>query len=237
MVGIIGAMEEEITLLRSYLDKPRKESVKDFEFSIGEFEGKEVVLIRCGIGKVNAAVGCSLLLDRFKPEFVVNTGSAGGVDPSLSFGDAVISTGLIHHDVDVTGFNYELGQTPGMPTVFPTSERLAELAERSIDMLKLEGILPISFNYTRGVIGSGDVFLCRPDRIAETMNKFPAIKAVEMEAAAIAQTCYLFSTPCLVIRALSDIAGVESPASFDKFLPVAARNSAEIVYRLVKTTL
>ncbi|MDR1127367.1 MAG: 5'-methylthioadenosine/S-adenosylhomocysteine nucleosidase [Treponema sp.] len=234
MIGIIGAMEEEIALLRAYLENPRKEKIVGFEFLSGEFKGKAVVLLRCGIGKVNAAVGCSLLLDRFKPRFVVNTGSAGGIDPSLSFGDAVISTGLIQHDVDVTGFNYALGQVPGMPTVFPVPNNFVETVEKVIDALKQEGVLPAGFNYTRGVIGSGDVFMHCPERVAEIRTKFPDIRAVDMEAAAIAQTCYLFKTPYLIIRALSDIAGVESPVAFDKFLPIAAKNSAEIIYRLIQ---
>lgn len=234
MIGIIGAMEEEITLLRSYLENPQREIINRFEFLTGELEGKAVVLLRCGIGKVNATVGGVLLLDRFKPSFVMNTGSAGGIDPSLSFGDAIISTGLIQHDVDATGFNYALGQVPGMPLVFPIQEDLIEEAEKAIDALKKEGVLSAEFNHMRGIIGSGDVFMHDPERIALTRNRFPSIRAVDMEAAAIAQTCYLFKTPCLIIRALSDIAGAESPVAFDKFLPIAAKNSAEIVRRLIK---
>ncbi|MDR0643414.1 MAG: 5'-methylthioadenosine/S-adenosylhomocysteine nucleosidase [Treponema sp.] len=233
MIGIIGAMEEEIVLLRSYLEEPRKETVSGFEFLTGRLEGKAVVLLRCGIGKVNAAVGSGLLLDRFKPDFVVNTGSAGGIDPSLSFGDAVISTGLIQHDVDVTGFNYAPGQVPGMPLIFPVAKNLVELAEKAITALKQEGILPSDFNYTHGVIGTGDVFMHEPERIAIVRNRFPCIRAIDMEAAAIAQTCYLFKAPYLIIRALSDIVGVESPFTFDKFLPIAAKNSAEIVRKLI----
>jgi adenosylhomocysteine nucleosidase len=236
MIGIIGAMDEEIALLRAYLKNPQKEKIASFEFLTGELDGKAVALLRCGIGKVNSAVGCSILLDRFKPRFVVNTGSTGGIDPSLSFGDAVISTGLIQHDVDVTGFNYALGQVPGMPTVFPTPKNLIEAAKKAIDALKQEGVLPATFNYTQGIIGSGDIFMHSPERIAEMRNKFPDIQAVDMEAAAIAHACYLFETPCLIIRSLSDIAGVESPITFDKFLPIAARNSAEILYRLIKMT-
>ncbi|MDR0411751.1 MAG: 5'-methylthioadenosine/S-adenosylhomocysteine nucleosidase [Treponema sp.] len=236
MVGIIGAMEEEIALLRSYLENLQREMINGFEFLSGELDGNTVVLLQCGIGKVNAAVGAALLLDRFKPSFVVNTGSAGGIDPSLSFGDAIVSTGLIQHDVDVTGFNYALGQVPGMPLVFPVQEYLIENAEKAIDALKKEGVLSAEFNHIRGLIGSGDVFMHDSEHIALTRNRFPDIRAVDMEAAAIAQTCYLFKMPCLIIRALSDIAGTESPVAFDKFLPIAAKNSAEIVRRLIKIT-
>jgi adenosylhomocysteine nucleosidase len=230
-------MEDEIQILRSALKnasvEPQK-SADSFAFYTGGLEGKSVVLLRCGIGKVNAAVGCALLIHQYKPELVINTGSAGGIDPALRFGDAVISDGLVQHDVDVTGFNYALGQVPGMPAVFSVPEALIQRAENAVDALKKEGVLPKNFNYTRGLIGSGDTFMHDPERIAQLRAHFPAMKAVEMEGAAIAQTCFLFKIPALIIRALSDIAGSESPVTFDQFLPIASKHSAEIVKRLVR---
>jgi adenosylhomocysteine nucleosidase len=231
-------MDKEVELLRSSMtnlkiEAPEGVDSSAFEFYTGELEGKPVALLRCGIGKVNAAVGCTLLLLRYKPDFVVNTGSAGGIDPSLTIGDAVISNGLIYHDVDVTAFNYAPGQVPGMPAVYPVSEALVNRAEAAVDALKAEGALPNSFNHIRGLIGSGDVFMHEPSRIARARELFPDVKAVEMEGAAIAQTCFLFKTPALFIRALSDVAGVESPVTSEQFLPVAAKHSAEIVKRLV----
>ncbi|MDR1072551.1 MAG: 5'-methylthioadenosine/S-adenosylhomocysteine nucleosidase [Treponema sp.] len=237
MIGIIGAMDKEIELLRSSMTNVKIETPEDtgaFEFYTGELEGKPVVLLRCGIGKVNAAVGCTLLLLRYKPDFVVNTGSAGGIDPGLTFGDVIISEGLLYHDVDVTAFNYAPGQVPGMPAVYPVSEYLIKRAEVAVDALKIKGVLPNSFNHVRGLIGSGDVFMHEPSRIAQLRALFPDVKAVEMEGAAIAQTCFLFKTPVLFIRALSDIAGVESPVTSEQFLPVAAKHSAEIVKRLAR---
>jgi adenosylhomocysteine nucleosidase len=234
MIGIIGAMEDEIVMLRGAMTKTRVESVDCFEFSVGELEGKPVVLLRCGIGKVNAAVGCALLLNRYQPDFVVNTGSAGGIDSGLTFGDAIISAGLVYYDVDVTAFNYAPGQVPGMPAVFPIPPDLIARAERAVDTLKQEQVLPATFNHVRGLIGSGDTFMHEPERIAAVSALFPDIKAVEMEGAAIAHACYLFKTPALIIRALSDIAGVESPITSSEFLPLAAKRSAEIVRRLVR---
>jgi adenosylhomocysteine nucleosidase len=233
-------MDKEVELLRSSMTNLKIEAPEGagagndaFEFYTGELEGKPVALLRCGIGKVNAAVGCTLLLFRYKPDFVVNTGSAGGIDPSLTIGDAVIAEGLVYHDVDVTAFNYAPGQVPGMPAVYPVSEDLVKRAEAAVDALKAEGALPHSFNHIRGLIGSGDVFMREPSRIAQVRELFPDVKAVEMEGAAIAQTCFLFKTPALFIRALSDVAGVESPVTSEQFLPVAAKHSAEIVKRLV----
>jgi adenosylhomocysteine nucleosidase len=234
MIGIIGAMEDEVTILRGAITEADVETLGNFEFFSGKLEGQPVVLLRCGIGKVNAAVGCALLIDKYKPKAVINTGSAGGIDPTLSFGDAIISDGIIQHDVDVTGFGYAPGQIPGMPAVFPVPAALIRQAEQAVDELKQEGILPPAFQHVRGLIGSGDVFMDKEERISAVRGLFPQIRAVEMEGAAIAHTCALFSVPSLIIRALSDIAGVESPITSEQFLPIAAKHSAEIVRRIIK---
>jgi adenosylhomocysteine nucleosidase len=236
MIGIIGAMEDEVSFLREAMGESETAVDGEFTFYAGKLEGKPVALLRCGIGKVNAAVGCALLIQRFKPGFVINTGSAGGIDPALRFGDAIISSGLVYHDVDLTAFNYAPGQLPGQPPVFPVDERLIVRAEQAVEELTREGALPAGFNHRRGLIGSADTFMHEPARIAEVRRLFPEIAAVEMEGAAIAHCCRLFSVPALVIRALSDIAGVESPVKFDEFLPVASRHSAEIVGRIIRNS-
>lgn len=234
MIGIIGAMEDEVRLLRQRLGNVRAESAGSFEFFQGELEGQPVALLRCGIGKVNAAVGCALLISRFQPKAVINTGSAGGIDPALSFGDAIISDALVYYDVDVTAFGYAPGQLPAMPPVFEVPAGLVRQAEAAVDALKREGILPPSFNHVRGLIGSGDMFVHEADYIARLRGLFPTLRAVEMEGTAIAHACSLFGVPALIIRALSDVAGAESPVKFDEFLPVASKHSSEIVRRIVR---
>ena len=235
MIGIIGAMEKELSLLCETMGKFDTKKIAGFEFFKGKIEGKDAVLLRCDIGKVNAAVGCALLIQQFNPDCIINTGSAGGLNAELKVGDAIISAGLVYHDVDVTAFNYAPGQIPRQPQIFPVDEKLIKLAENAVEELKREKLLPESFNHCRGLIGSGDVFMHEPERIANVKKVFPDIDAVEMEGAAIAHCCHLFSIPVLVIRALSDIAGTESPVSFDEFLPVASEHSAQIVKRIVKT--
>ena len=237
MIGIIGAMEDELSFLCETMGKFITQKIGVFEFHTGKIEGQDITLLRCGIGKVNAAVGCALLIQRFRPGCVINTGSAGGIHSQLKVGDAIISTGLIYHDVDVTAFNYAPGQLPKQPQIFPVDENLVKLAEDAVDELKREKVLPDSFNHRRDLIGSGDVFMHDPDSIARVRRVFPDIDAVEMEGAAIAHCCYLFSVPVLVIRALSDIAGAESPVSFDEFLPIASRHSAQIVMRIARKKL
>jgi adenosylhomocysteine nucleosidase len=234
MTGIIGAMEDEVTMVKDWMGTAESRRIGGFEFFQGTLEGKPAVLLRCGIGKVNAAVGCALLIDHYRPGLVINTGSAGGIDRALRFGDAIISTGLCYHDVDVTGFNYAPGQIPGQSAVFPVEEALVGRAEAAVGELKAEGLLPDSFNHVRGIIASGDIFMHDPEKIDALRRIFPEVRAVEMEGAAIAHTCGLFSVPFLIIRSLSDIAGRESPVTSEQFLPVAARHSAEIVRRIVR---
>ena len=235
MIGIIGAMEDEVVLLRQSLEDCRTESPGGgFEFFTGKLRGIPAAVLRSGIGKVNAAVGAALLIQRYGPSLVINTGSAGGIGPGLKVGDAVISTGLVYHDVDLTAFDYAPGQLPGQPAVFSAPPELIEGAGRAIDGLKAEGRLPAALNHVQGIIASGDVFMHEPARIALLRQTFPDVQAVEMEGAAIAHTCALFKVPALIIRALSDVAGTESPVAFGEFLPVASKHSAEIVLRLVR---
>ncbi|MDY6891013.1 MAG: 5'-methylthioadenosine/S-adenosylhomocysteine nucleosidase [Pseudomonadota bacterium] len=226
-IALIGAMDQEIELLKNSLHQMTTRTLAGFTFYTGTLDGVEVVVLKSGIGKVNAAIGTTLLLQQFKPDCVINTGSAGGFDAALDVGDVVISDEVRHHDVDVTVFGYEPGQVPGLPAAFTADPLLARMAEECIAQMP-------HVNTVRGLIATGDSFMNCPQRVAKTRVLFPAIKAVEMEAAAIAQTCHQFGTPFIVIRALSDIAGRESNQSFEQFLEKAAQHSAEMVIAIVK---
>lgn len=225
-IAVIGAMEQEVELLRAALQNTQTETIANSEYTTGTYEGKEVVLLKSGIGKVNAAMSTTILLEKFNPKVVINTGSAGGFDAALKVGDIVISDEVRHHDVDVTAFGYEIGQMAGMPAAYKSDEQLMEVAKQAV---KEAG----EHNYSIGLICSGDVFMSNPERVEAVRKDFPAMKAVEMEAAAVAQVCHQFNTPFVVIRALSDIAGQESSMSFDEFLPVAAKHSTEIVLNAI----
>jgi adenosylhomocysteine nucleosidase len=238
MFGIIGAMEDEIALLRALMTGIQVEQMAGFKFIRGTLDGKDTVLLRCGIGKVSAGIGCALLIREYNPDLVINTGSAGGLGsnngPKLTFGDVVISSGLVYHDFDLTVFGYAPGQLPGMNVVFDVDKRLVRLACRAVSDLKKEGALPENMQHVTALVGSGDVFKSDDAVIEGKRLKFPGMRAVDMEGAAIAHACSLFNVPCLVIRALSDVAGAESPVKFDEFLPVAAKHSSEIVRRLLQ---
>ncbi|WP_033544168.1 5'-methylthioadenosine/S-adenosylhomocysteine nucleosidase [Planococcus sp. CAU13] len=226
-IGIIGAMEEEVELLRNSLANAETETIAGSEFTTGTYEGQEIVLLKSGIGKVNAAMSTTILLHNYKPDLVINTGSAGGFDENLEVGSIVISDEVVHHDVDVTAFGYEMGQVPQMPATYQSNPELIELAEKAVNELE-------DLPYAIGLIATGDSFMNDPERVELVRSQFPAMKASEMEAAAVAQVCYQFDTAFVVIRALSDIAGKESSVSFDEFLPKAAAHSTKIVLRVVE---
>jgi adenosylhomocysteine nucleosidase len=224
MIGIIGAMAPEVDILKKKLVNVHETTLLGMTFWTGTLEGREVVLLQSGIGKVNAAIGTALLIERFQPTAVLNTGSAGGLLGSQTFGDTVIGTTVVHHDVDVTAFGYAPGQVPGLPATFPGDPQLVALAGRCL------GGQP----HSQGTIGSGDVFVHDAGVIARIRERFPELCAVEMEAAAIAQSCHLAKIPFVVVRALSDIAGKESPMKFEEFLPLACQNSSRLVLAMLR---
>ncbi len=225
-VAIIGAMEEEVTLLRNNIENSTIETIAGCEFTTGKMDGVDVVLLRSGIGKVNAAMSTTILLQKFSPDYIINTGSAGGYNPSLNVGDVVISSEVRHHDVDVTIFGYEYGQVPQLPAAFVATESLVKIAENSAQEIP-------DINFVKGLIATGDAFMNDPDRVEFVRTKFTDLQAVEMEAAAIAQVAHQFEVPFVIIRSLSDIAGKESNVSFDQYLEKAAVNSATLVMKIV----
>ena len=234
MIGIIGAMEEEVKLLRQALQNPVSMTKGELTFWTGELSEVPVVLVQCGIGKVNAAAACTLLIEKYSPQMIINTGSAGGLAPNLTFGDILVATTLVQHDMNVTAFGYALGQVPGLPARFASDKNLAETARRCANLLHDSGEFPSSVQIVLGQIGSGDTFVHQPDYINQLKANFPEMSVVEMEGAAIAQVCHLFRIPFVVIRAVSDVAGKESPMTFDEFLPLASQRSSQLVRQLIK---
>ncbi|WP_018931511.1 5'-methylthioadenosine/S-adenosylhomocysteine nucleosidase [Gracilibacillus lacisalsi] len=229
MIGIIGAMDEEVELLKEKMEITGTERIANSDFFVGKLEGKDVVLLKSGIGKVNAAIATTILFERYQPDYVINTGSAGGFHHDLEVGDIVISTEVVHHDVDVTAFDYEYGQVPGLPALFQANPILIEKA--MLAAKQLDGIEAM-----KGLISTGDAFMQDEKKVQFVREKFPEMIAAEMEAAAIAQVCYQYSRPFVIIRALSDIAGKNSSVSFDSFLEKAATNAAKIIIDVVRNT-
>ena len=221
-IGIIGAMAQEVNILAGQLDNAERYEHAGFVFHTGTRHGLEVIILQSGIGKVNAAVGTAILLERHQPDAIINTGSAGGFATDLAIGDVIISDEVRHHDVDAVVFGYELGQVPGMPAAYHADSRLRDIARGAIAALG-------EVNVREGMIATGDAFMADPERVAATRAQFPTMLAVEMEGAAIAQTCYLYDCPFVVIRALSDIPGSgDNHLSFEQFLDIAADHSSRM---------
>lgn len=225
-IAIIGAMEPEVAILKNNINNLETTKIANYEYFSGELNGQDVVLVQSGIGKVASAIATALLINNFKPDYVINTGSAGGFDKELKVGDVAVGDQVVHHDVDVTAFNYEFGQVPNMPARFAADEKLVTLTKESIEEMS-------DITCKVGLVATGDSFMCDPVRIEATRQQFPDMLAVEMEGAAIAQTCHQMDTPFLVIRSLSDIAGEESPMSFDAYLEIASKNSSDLVMKLL----
>ncbi|EKO3960931.1 5'-methylthioadenosine/S-adenosylhomocysteine nucleosidase [Vibrio fluvialis] len=226
-IGIIGAMQQEVAILKDALDNCQEVSKGGCTYYSGQLHGVDVVLLQSGIGKVAAAIGTAILLDEYQPDVVINTGSAGGFDATLNVGDVVISTEVRHHDADVTAFGYEIGQMAGQPAAFKADEQLMAVAEKALEAMADK-------HAVRGLICTGDAFVCTVERQAFIRTHFPSVIAVEMEASAIAQACHQFQVPFVVVRAISDVADKESPMSFDEFLPLAAKSSSEMVSKMVE---
>lgn len=224
-IGIIGAMEEEIRLLLQSMDSIKKTTYHSFDFYEGVLSGNTVVLCQSGIGKVNASICVSLMKVLFDVDLLINTGTAGGVDPGLTVGDLVIGQSLVHHDVDVTAFDYEFGQMAGMPIAYYSDGLLLQKAKEAADTLQMRAVV--------GQIASGDQFVSHAQSIDQIKAKFPHVRAVEMESAAIAQASYVLDVPFVIIRAISDNGDQEAAFSFDEFLIQAGARSAQLVKALL----
>jgi len=224
-VGIIGAMEQEVTLLRDKIENRQTLTLAGCEIYTGTLNSVEVALLKSGIGKVAAALGTTLLLQLCKPDVVINTGSAGGLAPTLKVGDIVVSDEVRYHDADVTAFGYEPGQMASCPAAFVADDKLIAAAEMVIKQLDL--------NAVRGLVVSGDAFINGAAPLERIRTTFPQAIAVEMEATAIGHVCHQFKVPFVVVRAISDVADQESHLSFDEFLSVAARQSSLMVENLL----
>ncbi len=226
-IGILGALEQEIELLQEHMKNVSISEYGRLKFIAGELFNTEVILVRCGVGKVSAAVATTTLIHQFSPDYIVNTGSAGGFDAELNIGDIVIANHVMHHDVDVTQFGFEPGQVFDMPTRYHCDPILIAAAQKAAKKLDHS-------TTKEGLICSGDAFIgC--DHAAEKLREsFPAMTAVEMEGAAVGQTCFTLNTPFVVIRSLSDIAGKTSTVSFQTYLETAGRNSAQMVIGMIE---
>lgn len=222
-VGIIGAMEVEVETLKKHMKVRRTVKKAHMEFCEGVLGGKEVVVVRSGIGKVNAAVCTQILVDDFKADTVINTGIAGSLKAEINIGDIVVSTDLVHHDMDAVNFGYPLGQIPQMDTFsFKADERLVELAEKACHEVNPE------IQVFRGRIVSGDQFIA--DKAVRTASPGTSrATAPRWKVQPIAQAAYLNDVPFVVLRAISDKADDSASMDYPTFEAQAAEHCVKLV--------
>jgi len=219
-IAIIGAMQQEIAYIHEALTLSEVVNVADMSLHLGDIHSVPVAVVLCGIGKVNAAIAATLLIERYAPVIMVNSGCAAGIDSRLALGDVVIGEQLMHHDVDLTAFGYALGQVAKMPGAFSSDARLIELAHQAAQATGVDGV-----HY--GDIVSGDAFIADPVKVSIIKQHFPNAYAIDMEAAAIAQTCHFYGIPFVSIKAISDVADGAAISSFEEMLDTAGKNSAK----------
>jgi adenosylhomocysteine nucleosidase len=214
-IGIITPMAEEKGAIVAALSNVQHEVHGGSDVTIGEYNGHQVMLTESGIGKVAAGMATALLIARFAPDLVVNTGSAGALHPELEIGDTVIGTRVAYHDVDVTVFGYDKGQLPGQPLYFEANPEVVA------DFEKLAAV-------KEGLIVAGDQFVQDKQRV-QILQDFPDALAVEMESPAVAQVATKMGVPFIVFRAISDKANEESGVIFDDFVVEAGKQSAKLL--------
>ena len=231
-IGVIGAMDSEIGYLIAELKNESVTEICGCSFHAGVLYGRCVTILKCGIGKVNAARGTQLLLERFMPDALLNTGIAGALDPSLRVGDTVIATGFVQHDFDVTAFGHApgylcTGEHHDRPTVFTPERDLLSAIKQAA-----EGLL-VKRTLKQGLIATGDIFVADPETRRHIRKRFNAI-AVDMEGAAIAQTAAYARIPFAALRVISDRADADAGKSIDRSEEEMARRSASVILELLK---
>ena len=227
MIGIIGAMDEEVEQLVEVMEITREETKACMTFKAGKLAGKDVVIVRSGIGKVNAGICAQILVDRFGVDTLINTGIAGSLDAQIDIGDMVISTDALHHDMDATIFGDPAGQIPRMDTLsFPADEKLVKKAVAANEKAN-----PDIRTFTGRVV-SGDQFISDKD-VKERISSLFHPMCVEMEGAGIAQAAYLNKVSYVIIRAISDKADNSATMDYPTFEKKAIAHSVRLMKELL----
>ncbi len=224
IIGIIGAMQEEVIVIKNDMTDIIEENIFETIFIKGKLYGKDIVLVESGIGKVNAAITATILINHYNVDEIIFSGVAGATNEKLSIGDVVISTDLIQHDFDVTEFGYEKGQIARMKEwKFKASEKLLN---------KTKNIVLDKNKVYYGRIISGDQFISSKELKKNLGEEFEAL-CVDMESASVAHVCYRMNKEFLIVRSISDSVTDDSTMEFSEFVNIAAINSKEIIRSLI----
>ena len=225
-IGIIGAMDAEVNGLIEKLESHKIDTVGGIEFHTGKLFYKNVVIARCGVGKVFAAMCAEAMIIKYAPALIINTGVAGGLDETLKCADIVVAEKLCQHDMDTSPLGDPKGMISGINRIYFESDR------KAVDDLFLSGY-ELGITVKRGIVATGDRFVASADERERIISEFGA-SACEMEGGAIAHTAFVNGTPFVVVRAISDGANDDSAMDFPTFLAVAAKKSEALTLALIQ---
>lgn len=222
-IGVIGAMEEEIENIKPYIDIISTKNIVGLDFYMGKMCGNNVVLVRSGIGKVNASICSQVLIDLYAVDYIINVGVAGAINKELAIGDVVVATDVMHHDIDT-------GDGAG---IIPRMKESAFKADEYISSICVDVCKKTDTQVHTGRIVSGDQFLCSVEKKNQIWNSFKA-QCVDMESAAVGQTCYLNKIPFAIIRAVSDSSDDSKPDEYENFFRESAIKASVILKDVIE---
>ena len=226
-IGIIAAMDEEIASIKEVMTDINITEIYELQFITGKIYNKDVVLVKCGVGKVNAARTTQILIDNFNIEYVINVGTAGSLNDELEIGDLMIADKLVQHDFDITGFGHDKGYITGIGKYHECDEKLVNKSREVIKAINSD------FNMVVGTIATGDIF-CTDINMKDEIRKEFKAECIEMEGAAIAQVCILDKIPFIVIRAISDKPNGNNGIDFETYLQMACERYAKFIDIFIK---
>ena len=231
-LGIIVATDKEITETKKIFNNIDEVKVYDLIFYKGKIKNTDIILVKCGIGKVNASRTAQILIDKFNIDMMINIGTAGGINSELNIKDIVIGDKLVQYDFDLSKIdNTERGEIPGVGKYINSDERLVEICKNVIEQDKEK-----DFNYKIGTIASADIF-CSDKEISKSIRKEFDAECVEMEGAAIAQVCYLDNIPFVVIRGISDSPNGNNGIDYYTYYNIAARQTAHLLKNILESII
>ncbi|MBD8972861.1 MAG: 5'-methylthioadenosine/adenosylhomocysteine nucleosidase [Clostridiales bacterium] len=226
MLGIIGAMDEEVAKIKEHMEQVEERTIASMNFLKGTVKGHPVVVVRSGIGKVNAAICTQILADVYGVDAVINTGIAGSLNADINIGDIVLSTDALEHDMDAVAFGYPVGQIPRMDTLsFTADEKLRKIAKETCERVNTD------VSVFEGRVVSGDQFISDKAKKEWLVENFAGY-CTEMEGAAIAHAAYLNGIPFLIIRAISDKADDSASVDYPAFEAKAIEHSVRLLLAL-----
>lgn len=230
IIGVVAAMESEIALIKDVENIDDIVKVAGLEFCVGKLKGKDIVVVQCGMGKVNAAIATQILIERFHVNYIINVGCAGCLNDSLEIGDFVVSKEVVQHDYDVSAIGFQKGEIPYTGKVsFHADDDLINCAKEAIQKIASNRHIVV------GRICTGDQFISSDDQKENILLNYQG-DCAEMEGAAVGQTAYLNHVPFVIIRAMSDKANNQAGSEdFSSYVEQVTKEGAEVVITMIES--